>query len=99
MLVGPGTCSDKVSLGMCYQPVLNVNNLIVVVWVDTMSGCAPEYNFCALLPIQVEWRLDHIIGTSMSVKYNFFFMVVHTFIWYMCYMCYALIEHTHYAIW
>ena len=90
MLVGPGTCSDKVSLGMCYQPVLNVNNLIVVVWVDTMSGCAPEYNFCALLPIQVEWRLDHIIGTSMSVKYKF--MVVHTFI---PYMCYALIEGTH----
>jgi len=48
MLVGPGTCSDKVSLDMCYQPVwirLNVNNIIVVVWVDTMSGCAPEYNF------------------------------------------------------
>jgi len=59
---------------------------------DWLRGChyTRTIQFCAVLPIQVEWRLDHIIGTSMSVKYKF--MVVHTFI---PYMCYALIEGTH----
>ena len=59
--------------------------LAVLVWIitycmailqsDWLRGChyTRTIQFCALLPIQVEWRLDHIIGTSMSVKYNFFY--------------------------